>query len=226
MGEPAIVKGIFGGIILRYKFTNKEIIDILNRMIIVIDSREQANSHVIGWFNSNKVNYKVTKLEYGDYSCYLPAGCFDGQTRDIFFTDELVIERKFCIDELAMNLKDNKTNINDINAEIIEIFGEKYLEKVLKTDYNRMKFEFANLNRHDIEFYIFMEDKNYDENIRAGNFRSEYNPATLYKRLKALEREFHTMIRPMSKEIIGSEIYNTLRYGVRNILVHKGFIEE
>lgn len=211
---------------MRYKFTNKEINELLNKMIVIVDTREQANYHVTEWLSKNKKPFKAQKLDYGDYSCFLPVGSFKGQTRDIYFTDELVIERKFCIDELAMNLKDNKTNINEIKKEIIDLFGVKYLEKVLKTDYNRLKNEFANMNRCDIEFYILLEDKNFDENIRNGNYRSQYEPATLYKRLKALQSEFHTQIRPIDKEFMGSEIYNTLRYGVRNILVHKGYIEE
>lgn len=211
---------------MRYKFTDKEIKELLDKMVIIVDTREQANYHVTGWLSKNKKPYKTQKLNYGDYSCYLPIGSFKGQNRDIYFTDDLVIERKFCIDELAMNLKDNKTNINDIKKEIIDLFGEKYLEKVLKTDYNRMKFEFANMNRYDIEFYIFLEDKNFDKNIRTGNYRAQYDPRTLYARLKALEREFHTIIRPVDNDFMGSEIYNTLRYGVRNILVHKGYLEE
>ncbi|QXE19990.1 ERCC4-type nuclease [Clostridium sp. 001] len=209
-----------------YKFTNKEITEILNNIVILVDSREQVNLHILSWLSKNKKEYKIQKLDYGDYSCYLPLGSFGGQTRDIYFTDELIIERKFCIDELAMNLKDKKTNLNEIKKETIELLGEKYLTKVLKTDYNRLKYEFSNMNRHDIEFYIFLEDENFDKNIRLGNYRSQYKSHTLYARLKALEREFHTIIRPYSKEVIASEIYNTLRYGVRNILVHKGFIEE
>ena len=156
----------------------------------------------------------------------LPKGSFQGQTRDIYFTNDTVIERKFCIDELAMNLKDQKTNINEIKKEIIELLGAKYLEKVLKSDYNRLKSEFANMNRYNIDFFIYLEDKNYDENIRAGRFRAKYDPETLYKRLKALEREFNTVIRPISKEMIGSEIYNTLRYGVRDVLKNRGYIED
>ena len=211
---------------MRYKFTDKEIKELLDKMVVIVDTREQANHHVTGWLSKNKKPYKTQMLNYGDYSCYLPIGSFKGQNRDIYFTDDLVIERKFCIDELAMNLKDNKTNINDIKKEIIDLFGEKYLEKVLKTDYNRMKFEFANMNRYDIEFYIFLEDKNFDKNIRTGNYRAQYEAKTLYARLKALEREFHTIIRPVDNDFMGSEIYNTLRYGVRNILVHKGYIED
>jgi hypothetical protein len=210
---------------MKFNFTDKEINIMLNKLVILVDSREQSNKHITEWFDKAKKPYKVQKLDYGDYGCYLPIGSFEGQTRDIYFTDEIVIERKFCIDELASNLKDNKTNINDITKEIVELFGEKYLAKVLKTDYNRMKQELTSINKYGIEFYIFIEDKNFDENIRNGNFRSKYDPATLYKRFKALEREFKTIIRPVDKQFMGSEIYNTLRYGVRNILVHKGFIE-
>jgi len=210
---------------LHYKFTDKEVNELLKNMVVLVDTREQANDHIIDWFNKSKKKYKVQKLDYGDYGCYLPLGSFMGQTRDIYFTDELVIERKFCIDELAMNLKDNKTNINEINQEIIDLFGEKYLAKVLKTDYNRMKQELTALNKYDIKFFILLEDERFDENIRKGNYRSHYEPATLYKRLKGVEAEFNAVIRPIGKEFAGSEIYNTLKYGIRNILVHKGFIE-
>jgi len=211
---------------MRYMFTDKEIEELLNKMVVLVDTREQANDHVVEWLAKSKKNFKIKKLDYGDYSAMLPSGSFKGQTRDIYFTNDLAIERKFCIDELAMNLKDNKTNINEITAEIIELLGEKYLQKVLKTDYNRLKCEFANMNRYEIEFYILLEDKNFDENIRKGKYRSKYKPASLYKRLKGLESEFHTRIRPIDKEFMGSEIYNTLRYGVRNILIHEGYIDD
>ena len=210
---------------MHYKFTDKEINELLDKLVILVDSREQANSHVIDWFDKSKKTYKIQKLDYGDYSCFLPIGSFEGQARDIYFNDDLVIERKFCIDELAMNLKDNKTNINEIKKEIIELFGEKYLAKVLKTDYNRFKQELTTLNKNDVRFFILLEDENFDKNIRNGNFRAQYDKATLYKRFKGIESEFNTFIRPIGKEFIGSEIYNTLKYGVRNILVHKGFIE-
>lgn len=209
-----------------YLFKEKELKEILDKLVVIVDSRENANTHIIEWLDKKKKPYKIQKLEYGDYSCYLPNGSFEGQQRDIYFTNDIAIERKFCIDELAMNLKDNKTNINEVTKEIIDLLGKDYLQKVLKTDYNRLKYEFANMNRHEIRFFIMIEDKDYDYNIRQGNFRAKYNSETLYKRLKALEREFKTLIRPIDKPYMGSEIYNTLRYEVRDILKNKGFIEE
>lgn len=211
---------------MMYRFTDKELKEILDKMVTIVDSRENANLHIIEWLDKKKKPYKVQKLEYGDYSCYLPNGSFEGQQRDIYFTNDIVIERKFCIDELAMNLKDNKTNINEVTKEIMELLGKDYLQKVLKTDYNRLKYEFANMNRHEVQFFILMEDKNFDYNIRNKKYRAQYEPKTLYARIKALERDFKTMIRPTDKSAMGSEIYHTLRYGVRDILKNKGFIEE
>lgn len=212
---------------MQYKFTDKEVKELKNKMVVLMDTREQENQHIISWFDKNKKAYERQTLDYGDYSCFLPKGTFKGQVRDIYFTDQLVIERKFCIDELAMNLKSNKTNINEIKPEIIDLLGLKYLEKVLKTDYSRLKQEFTSMNRKNIEFYIFLEDENLDRNIRTSSgFRAQYDPKTLYARLKGLEREFHTIIRPVSKEFIASEIYNYLWFGLRNIFVHMGYIDE
>ena len=125
-----------------------------------------------------------------------------------------------------MNLKDKKNNINEIKQEIIDLLGKEYLEKVLKSDYNRLKMELTSMNKYNINFFIMLEDEYYDENIKNGNYRAQYDKFTLYARLKALEREFKTLIRPVSKEAIGREIYYTLRYGVRDVLKNKGLIED
>lgn len=211
---------------MKYKFSDKEIDGILNNLVILVDTREQTNDHILEWLKAKKKNYKVVKLDYGDYGCYLPAGSFKGQLRDIYFTDDIVIERKFCIDELAMNLRTKKENINEMNKEVIDLLGEKYLEKVLKSDYSRLKQELTALNKYGVNFFIFLEDPNFDYNIRNQNYRANYKNETLYKRLKALEREFKTMIRPISKKDIASEIYNTLRYGIRDIFKNRGYFEE
>ena len=211
---------------MRYRFTDGETKNILDNLTILIDTREKANSHIINFLNKKKIPYKVQKLDYGDYSIMMPQGSFNGQTRDIYFTNDIVLERKFCIDEIAMNLKDKKTNINEIKQEIIDLLGKQYLEKVLKSDYNRFKQELTSINKYGITFKILIEDSDFDENIRLGNYRNQYEPKTLYSRLKSLESEFRTTIRPVNKLYMGSEIFNTLKYGVRNKLVHEGYIDE
>lgn len=211
---------------MRYKFSDGELKEIYKKLVILVDTREQTNDHILKWFDSKGIKYKRTKVDYGDYSCYLPVGSFKGQTRDIYFDRDIVVERKFCIDELAMNLKDNKTAINEITKEVVELLGEKYLQKVLKCDYNRFKYELTALNKYDIDFNILIEDVNFDYNLRTHNYRSKYDPERLMQRLKGIEAEFRTTIRPTHKGSMGSEIYNTLKYGVRHILKNKGYLEE
>ena len=208
---------------MQYKFKDSEIGRILRNLVVLVDTREQANDHIIQYFKERKIAYKKQKLDYGDYSCMLPVGTFEGQTRDVYFTNDIVIERKFCIDELAMNLKDKKTNLKEVNQEIIDLLGKEYLQKVLRSDYNRFKQELTSINKGGISFFIAIEDYLFDKHLENHAYRALYEPETLKARLRGLEREFNTVIRPVSKEYIGDLIYTTLKYGVRNILVHKGF---
>ena len=141
---------------MRYKYTETEIDKILDSMVVLIDTREQKCEHIKGWLEAKKRPYKITKVDLGDYSCYIPNGSFKGQTRDIYFTDDIVIERKSCIDELAMNLRTKKDNLKDIDKEAVDLLGEKYLEKILKSDYMRLKQEFTALNKYGTNFVIYI----------------------------------------------------------------------
>ena len=185
---------------MRYRFTDKQLKKILDNIIICVDSRENANKHIIDFFNKKKIPYVVEKLPFGDYSCKIKAGSFEGQEKDIYFTNDFVVERKANIDEICGNLKD---------------------------DAARLKKELAHLNKYGIEFYIFLEDENYELNLRNANYRSQYDAFTLMQRIyKGIEAEYNTMVIPVPKSCMGSKIYYFLQARVYNLLKHKGFILE
>ena len=96
---------------MRYRFADKELKKVLDNLVVIVDSRENANQHIIDFFNKKKIPYVVEKLPFGDYSCKIKAGSFEGQERDIYFTNDFVIERKANIDELANNLKDDAARL-------------------------------------------------------------------------------------------------------------------
>lgn len=186
---------------MRSKFTEKEIKEILNNMVIIIDTREQKNDHIVEYFKKHKIKYKKQKLDYGDYSCCIEMnenliGILD---RNVYFDKSIVIERKANIDELANNMKSN--------------------------DRNRIKSEFAHLKMYNIKNYIFIEDYLYDKHIRNGNYRSQYSSKALYASLKALEIQYDTMIRPIDKNYTGSEIFNILRQYIKNQFEKVGYID-
>lgn len=58
--------------------------------MIICDSREKKNAHILQYFDRNGIAYKVRKMDVADY-----------QTEGI---DKLVIDRKQNLDELATNL--------------------------------------------------------------------------------------------------------------------------
>lgn len=185
---------------MRYKFTDKELNRVKKNLVVLIDTREQRNEHIIDFFRKQNINYKVNKLDFGDYSCMLPKGTFEGQTKDIYFDRDIVIERKNGIDELASNFKDDGT---------------------------RIKTELAHINKYNIKSYLFIEDPDFDKNIRIGNYRSEYKPQSLYARIKkSIEMRYNTLVRPIDKDYIGSEIFNTFEAYVYEKLKHEGWIEE
>ena len=87
-----------------YRYTDKEIDDILKSIVILIDTREQENQHIIKYFEQKKINYKNLKLNYGDYSFYIPAnkeygidkkadlrGCFDKEQLQSIKSMEMLV---------------------------------------------------------------------------------------------------------------------------------------
>lgn len=113
----------------------------------------------------------------------------------MYFDNEIVIERKANIDELAGNMKE--------------------------PDRTRLKKEFSYLKSRGTKVHFFIQDKDYDVNLRKGNYRSEYSPKALYGSIKSFETEFNFTVRPLSENTIGSEIYNTLHYHIKNRLLGK-----
>lgn len=92
-------------------------------------------------------------------------------------------------------------------------------------DYPRIAKEFATLKANETKVVIFVEDALFDKHIRNGKYRSQYDPKRLYARLKGFEAEYDTIIRPVSKDYIASEIYHTLYYATRDLLLRKFGIE-
>ena len=92
-----------------YKYTDKEIKTLMDSAVILVDTREQENGHILDHFTKRKIQHTSRKLDYGDYSLMLPACPELGVPRDTFFTDMICVERKNSLDELAGNLTSGRT---------------------------------------------------------------------------------------------------------------------
>ena len=175
---------------MRYHFTDKEIKALLGSMVVLIDTREQENMHLLSYFDKKKVAHEVRKLDSADYSCKLPKNEELGISRDIYFTDSILVERKASLDELAGNLTKDRTRFE---SELIRAKG-------------------ANIA-------LMIENATYSDLV-MGRYRSEYNAKSFVATLATYSARYGLDVNFVEKELAGNWIYHRLYYAVREELLH------
>lgn len=94
-------------IIIVRKYTEAELKEELAKLTILVDTRENVNDHITGYFDSKGIPYKVRKLDQGDYSATLG---------DYTLEHDVVIERKNSLTELCGNMGQNRVRFeNEFN---------------------------------------------------------------------------------------------------------------
>jgi hypothetical protein len=178
-----------------YKFTDSEIKKLLtDNLMIIYDTREQQNSHVLEYFDKNKIKYKKQKIDEGDYTAIITKCPEMGIYRDIYFP--VAVERKNSVDELAGNLAEETDSRDDI----------------------RLIRELQRAKTKGIKIFLIVEDKNGMENIKAGKYRSLYKPKAFLGRLSSIQDLYLSDTIFTSNTNTGFEIYRKLYYSVRNYL--------
>jgi hypothetical protein len=84
--------------------SDKAIAEILRGITVLVDSRENANQHILKYFTDKNISYIVQKLDFGDYSLMIKACPEFCLANDIIFSDLISIERKNSLNEISANL--------------------------------------------------------------------------------------------------------------------------
>lgn len=178
---------------IHYQYTDKEITEILKTMVIVADTREQQNGHIIDYLKKKNVLIESKKLDFGDYSCMIPANAELGIKRNIYLNS--VVERKANIDEICGNLqKDTQT-----------------------------AFENELIRSQSGKFVLMVEQLDFYTKLCRGEYRSKYDPKALLARLKSFEAKYNFEIVPVSKVEAGNWIYHRFYYELRHHLKRGAF---
>lgn len=74
---------------------DKEFKKLIDNMVVIVDTREQKNQHIITYLINNKIPYVKEKLESGDYSVRFP----NYPEYDLC----MIVERKNSLTEIAGN---------------------------------------------------------------------------------------------------------------------------
>jgi ERCC4-type nuclease len=174
---------------LKYQYTDKELKELLDSVVILIDTRENQWKHIDDYFIRKKIPYKGQKLDFGDYSAMLPACPELGIQRDMYFTNDIVIERKASLDELAGNLTKD-----------------------------RIRFESELIRAYKSKLFLMVENPNGYSDIVSHKYRSQYEPKSFIGTLFTFQSRYNINTHFTSKELAGFFIAQTLLYHVRERL--------
>lgn len=196
-----------------YKFSDREIKILLNNLTIIVDKREQQNDHIINYFKKHKRKYIKQSLKEGDYSALIPYNLETapilesvGLQRDMYLTNEVLIERKGSLDEIAGNLCNRNAKYDVYGNQIVSENKER----------ERFKFELTRIRNCGAKCFLFIEDKNGHENLRLGKYRSQYKPESFLASIKSFQAEFDFNLQFLGKDVIGSEIFYSIYYTARD----------
>lgn len=157
-----------------YNYKDSELEILLDSIVILVDTREQENGHILEYLNKKNIKYKKMKLEYGDYSFYIPKNTELGIVRDLYFKDVVSIERKGSLEELSSNFTVGRANIEE---EFTRKSGKMYLmvedatyEDIVKHNY-KTKYEpksfIATLKTYEARYNI---NTSFVSKVGAGNY--------------------------------------------------------
>ena len=141
---------------MKQYYTEKNYKELLSHLVILIDTREQNNKTVTEWFDRNSIKWKSRALKTGDYGFMIESCPELGFSINTYFSDEICIERKNSVSELAGNIA-NASKDDD------RIFKE----------FNRM----INIDKN----YILIENDSI-EDIFTENYKTKLNPTSFLGR--------------------------------------------
>lgn len=155
----------------KYYYTDNEIKELVKNMVILVDTKEKVNNHILEYFDKKGIEYKNKSLEYGDYSFMLKANEKLAIPKDVWFDKLVVIERKCSLKEISNNLtreraRFEKELILAPKDKVILIENSSYEDIALgnyDTKYNKASF-LATLHKFWFKYsapFFFMPDNRF-----------------------------------------------------------------
>lgn len=159
-------------------YTDKEYRALLKNMAIVCTTNEQVNNHITDWFDKKKILYENRSLKTGDY-CFKIVACPElGFSKDTYFTDELFIERKNSLSELASSINNEAFHYELKRAQLI---------------------------KHK---YLLVEQPNGLDGILSHDYINKYSEKSFWATLNTFEVKYGLKIKFLDKRNMGYAIYS------------------
>jgi ERCC4-type nuclease len=173
----------------KYKYTENEQKELLKSMVIIIDSREKINSHITEYFDKHNIPYITKALPFGDYSFMIPKNEVLSIQRELYFSNDIIIERKANAEELSSNFSQSRTR-----------FEEEFATSKANTK------------------YLLIEECNYSD-IVDGKYKTQYNSKSYLGSIHSFNQKYGLQVVFMpDNKYSPIFIYGTFQYYFRNII--------
>lgn len=154
--------------------------ELVSSITVLVDTREKVNEHIIEYFEKKGVKHKSKSLEFGDYSFMLPANERLSIPRDLYFTNQICIERKASLEEISNNLTKERARFEKElslapKTKVILLENANYEDIATgnyKTQYNKKSF-WASLHSFWFKYNVpifFMPNNKYSGLFIRGYF--------------------------------------------------------
>lgn len=174
------------------KYSDNQIKKLLNNLVIIIDTREQENKHIIKSLEKNNKRYILKKLDQGDYGAYIEANTETiplGIIED-YYIEDIAIERKGSVNELIGNFVERE----------------------------RIENEFIRFKENNIKLFLMVEDPDGFEKILRGQFRSRMSRKAAKATYFTFVNRYDISSIFLEKELSALFVHDTLYYYVREKL--------
>lgn len=161
---------------------------LLSRIEIIVDTRENENSHIINSFKKLGIPHKIEKLDTGDYSFSVlpvPEIGFNGMS----YADTIAIERKANLTELSGNIAQQR---------------------------DRFQRELQRAKDSNMNFTILVEDGSFDKIIKH-KYETDLSEKSYIASLLTFKYRYGVSIEFIPKEYVGAWIHRHFYYFAREI---------
>lgn len=162
---------------------------ILNSIVVLIDSREKTSKHITDFLDKHKIEHRIMALPSGDYSFMVKAIPELNIMSDLYFTSEIVVERKNSLEELSGCFAQTRDRFND--------------------EWIRCKAD---------RKYLLIENAKYEDLVN-GNYNTKYSSKSFLGSLHSFNAKYDLQVMFLeNKEYSGVYILAVFQYYLRYLL--------
>lgn len=176
--------------IVKVKLSDTNVNKLMKNMVVIVDTREQANSHITSYFDKKGIKYKVRKLDFGDYSCYLEANPELGILQDISLENRFVIEKKNSLEEISSNLTKGRTEFEN---------------------------EFIRAKDKGAKIHLMIEGGSWD-NIHNHVYNTQFNEKSFYNSMLAFQGKYDLSVEFVEKDLSPIHIIRVFQMELKTLL--------